>query len=135
MIIVLIGRSLSPLFFFFNDTATTEIYTLSLHDALPISILPTGSRGRLTAARRLREAHHGNRRVQQFARSRARDAHLDRAPYRQELRLGFVSREPGFSGIGAGADALYRGGRLAPGRRPAHTEAPRLHAPPPPSAR
>src|SRR5437899_12115648 len=28
---------LSVLFFFFNDTATTEIYTLSLHDALPIS--------------------------------------------------------------------------------------------------
>src|SRR5256885_3942686 len=26
-------------FFFFNDTATTEIYTLSLHDALPISIM------------------------------------------------------------------------------------------------
>ena len=26
------------LLFFFNDTATTEIYTLSLHDALPISI-------------------------------------------------------------------------------------------------
>src|SRR5438067_8257823 len=26
-----------PLFFFFNDTATSEIYTLSLHDALPIS--------------------------------------------------------------------------------------------------
>src|SRR2546427_2833442 len=28
------------LFFFFNDTATTEIYTLSLHDALPISPPP-----------------------------------------------------------------------------------------------
>src|SRR2546430_11894643 len=28
------------LFFFFNDTATTEIYTLSLHDALPILTLP-----------------------------------------------------------------------------------------------
>src|SRR2546430_9848707 len=27
------------LFFFFNDTATTEIYTLSPHDALPISVL------------------------------------------------------------------------------------------------
>src|SRR3712207_9399485 len=27
----------SIIFFFFNDTATTEIYTLSLHDALPIS--------------------------------------------------------------------------------------------------
>src|SRR5256885_7693436 len=33
------------LFFFFNDTATTEIYTLSLHDALPISWLH-GNRGR-----------------------------------------------------------------------------------------
>src|SRR5256884_7106188 len=30
-------RSLFFDFFFFNDTATTEIYTLSLHDALPIS--------------------------------------------------------------------------------------------------
>src|SRR5574337_1889519 len=30
-------------FFFFNDTATTEIYTLSLHDALPISSCPTRS--------------------------------------------------------------------------------------------
>src|SRR4051812_49874900 len=29
--------SLIFFFFFFNDTATTEIYTLSLHDALPIS--------------------------------------------------------------------------------------------------
>ena len=29
--------SVGVFFFFFNDTATTEIYTLSLHDALPIS--------------------------------------------------------------------------------------------------
>src|SRR2546422_6138622 len=36
------------LFFFFNDTATTEIYTLSLHDALPIS-------GRRARAARLRQ--------------------------------------------------------------------------------
>src|SRR2546422_9988562 len=35
-------------FFFFNDTATTEIYTLSLHDALPIFAgrWPPGSRAR-----------------------------------------------------------------------------------------
>src|SRR2546422_7009874 len=32
-----VSVSPSDLFFFFNDTATTEIYTLSLHDALPIS--------------------------------------------------------------------------------------------------
>src|SRR3989454_4634186 len=38
-------------FFFFNDTATTEIYTLSLHDALPISASTCGSHG--AAVRRL----------------------------------------------------------------------------------
>src|ERR1043165_10265746 len=32
-------QSKTPCFFFFNDTATTEIYTLSLHDALPIYAL------------------------------------------------------------------------------------------------
>src|SRR5712664_4314417 len=35
-------------FFFFNDTATTEIYTLSLHDALPI---PRSSARRITCCR------------------------------------------------------------------------------------
>src|SRR5258705_13502902 len=40
-------------FFFFNDTATTEIYTLSLHDALPISLcLRRGDEDRLH--------HHGS---------------------------------------------------------------------------
>src|SRR2546427_11158579 len=33
---MLIASRYSPLFFFFNDTATTEIYPLPLHDALPI---------------------------------------------------------------------------------------------------
>src|SRR2546425_5422108 len=35
--------SLFSFFFFFNDTATTEIYTLSLHDALPITVLMAGA--------------------------------------------------------------------------------------------
>ena len=34
--ILILGFLLLYLLFFFNDTATTEIYTLSLHDALPI---------------------------------------------------------------------------------------------------
>src|SRR6266852_8968278 len=34
----ILSHSRPPCFFFFNDTATTEIYTLSLHDALPISL-------------------------------------------------------------------------------------------------
>src|SRR3989442_9891211 len=37
------------LFFFFNDTATTEIYTLSLHDALPISSTEARARARAVA--------------------------------------------------------------------------------------
>src|SRR2546430_16292244 len=37
MALVIMVRILLSSFFFFNDTATTEIYTLSLHDALPIS--------------------------------------------------------------------------------------------------
>src|SRR3712207_6910317 len=64
------------MFFFFNDTATTEIYTLSLHDALPISGWPCrdsrgprrrpcrarlGSRGRRTGrvGRRRRSGRRG----------------------------------------------------------------------------
>src|SRR2546425_12525606 len=38
-------------FFFFNDTATTEIYTLSLHDALPISRRFDPARGDFDIAR------------------------------------------------------------------------------------
>src|SRR5256885_16902363 len=48
-LVVVSSGKLSPLtttlifvFFFFNDTATTEIYTLSLHDALPISCSACG---------------------------------------------------------------------------------------------
>src|SRR5690349_22686397 len=39
------------LFFFFNDTATTEIYTLSLHDALPISARATHTHARCSRSR------------------------------------------------------------------------------------
>src|SRR3989454_5270951 len=57
--------------FFFNDTATTEIYTLSLHDALPISVkfgdsaasvrnsLPARARQREMKVRRLRGEGRG----------------------------------------------------------------------------
>src|ERR1041384_8833254 len=48
-------------FFFFNDTATTEIYTLSLHDALPISINIDGwirSKRQTCSNRRYRSEEH-----------------------------------------------------------------------------
>src|SRR3712207_7934119 len=44
-------------FFFFNDTATTEIYTLSLHDALPIFHQPSGGRRRNAPAVASIDAH------------------------------------------------------------------------------
>src|SRR2546426_9959972 len=55
-------------FFFFNDTATTEIYTLSLHDALPISHFPGGPQ-----RVRFRRRHHARR-----AREEERDHDEDR---------------------------------------------------------
>src|SRR5215216_8198881 len=48
-------------FFFFNDTATTEIYTLSLHDALPISpptLQPSWTRGPGVSRRWARSEEH-----------------------------------------------------------------------------
>src|SRR5256885_11934156 len=62
-------------FFFFNDTATTEIYTLSLHDALPISGLPHGrKRRRASPAPRGDSArpHWGSPRGSPLSRFRAR---------------------------------------------------------------
>src|SRR5260370_41040291 len=41
-------------FFFFNDTATTEIYTLSLHDALPICPLPSQGSSNLADSSRVK---------------------------------------------------------------------------------
>src|SRR5258707_7373697 len=55
--------SFALLFFFFNDTATTEIYTLSLHDALPISRhRPATPRGGCLSARTDRAARLERRR-------------------------------------------------------------------------
>src|SRR5688572_31749020 len=55
--------------FFFNDTATTEIYTLSLHDALPICA-PLAARERLP--RDLRTQYHRHRRQDHPSRGRER---------------------------------------------------------------
>src|SRR5215213_1279028 len=47
-------------FFFFNDTATTEIYTLSLHDALPISSVSRPRRPRACPHRASTPEHPGH---------------------------------------------------------------------------
>src|SRR3712207_7384758 len=70
-------------FFFFNDTATTEIYTLSLHDALPISSgQPGGGEPRHDRSRR-----RAGPAAAAFLRPRpspARGRHADRLPGRSE---------------------------------------------------
>src|SRR2546430_13384954 len=56
------------LFFFFNDTATTEIYTLSLHDALPICKPVSTPRGPCALCRRVDasvDRHHRPRRSEE----------------------------------------------------------------------
>src|SRR2546422_7297251 len=74
-------------FFFFNDTATTEIYTLSLHDALPIS-----------GAKRLYRRHATGRRLAQLDQRRQlahhtqpRIAHTDRKSTRLNSSHGYIS--------------------------------------------
>src|SRR5260370_29199308 len=56
---MIMRRRILPVFFF-NDTATTEIYTLSLHDALPISSVAGGAvrRAQDGAQLRLGQGHH-----------------------------------------------------------------------------
>src|SRR5258705_12923464 len=64
-----------PFFFFFNDTATTEIYTLSLHDALPIF----SRRARSCASRRRRQPSRGSatsRRARDRESTRLNSSHL-----------------------------------------------------------
>ena len=48
ILILKLHASDSCILFFFNDTATTEIYTLSLHDALPISKFPLNFKKAIT---------------------------------------------------------------------------------------
>src|SRR2546429_9458657 len=83
-------------FFFFNDTATTEIYTLSLHDALPIyrRARPQPFTGRDKARRNDFCRPHGDRR-QKRRQGRYRGAHAWRSEeHTSELqsRLHLVCR-------------------------------------------
>src|SRR5256885_12211203 len=79
MYLLLVQLILTRVFFFFNDTATTEIYTLSLHDALPISV-----------AHRVAEHPRDQRRPGEHDRAdryRVQHAELARYPDRKSTRL------------------------------------------------
>src|SRR3712207_7185329 len=77
--------SLFSFFFFFNDTATTEIYTLSLHDALPIS---ARTRRRVRGHRALphrRRCRGGNLKLTLRFRLRRSEEHTSELQSRQYL--------------------------------------------------
>src|SRR6266436_9529980 len=59
-------------FFFFNDTATTEIYTLSLHDALPIGLRGTASDSYTVSDLFVPEAYSSTREDPSLRRERGR---------------------------------------------------------------
>src|SRR3989442_11861918 len=71
----------SSIFFFFNDTATTEIYTLSLHDALPIYVPRQGHQQRLPAARRDARHRGGVRGLPRPLRSEEHTSELQSRPH------------------------------------------------------
>src|SRR2546430_56183 len=135
----------SVFFFFFNDTATTEIYTLPLHDALPISRRPgAGAPARdARPARRLEPAlpllvpahSRSGRRCRAGSRDRAASREppadrgsLARGPARRAGAGGarYLAHRPGARRDARGRDAASRrarrrwrgGGRL--GRGGAH---------------
>src|SRR5256884_4207752 len=84
-------------FFFFNDTATTEIYTLSLHDALPISIRSDSCGAHITGkpVSGIRTNQHVVKQVAivEVLRSVEVDAHgsLDRKSTRLNSSHGYIS--------------------------------------------
>src|SRR2546427_602485 len=127
--------------FFFNDTATTEIYTLSLHDALPISALRHRARNtarlslpraRLAIAERLpvfgleaRETRDGVRGVPDLCGGRVqRGRHPHHGGARQDAR----DRHPPRDGAPAGGDSPDFPGAGDLGR--AHRNGARCHARP-----
>src|SRR2546426_7123533 len=99
-------------FFFFNDTATTEIYTLSLHDALPIS---GGAGGRRSGLGARGVPGLPRRRWRLRARSaRARAELLLRAATDRRVAELFRRGAPGAAAGGAGAVSRRPGRRGAP---------------------
>src|SRR6266850_5667021 len=116
-------NGLAPSGFFFNDTATTEIYTLSLHDALPIQdqLLPPVLSGDADQLRPLvlRHVLDGDLRALTLQIGETDGRGLGHAA-RLGLRVGFGLRlRVGLLGLRPGARLLRRG-RDADLRRAVH---------------
>src|SRR2546427_11465283 len=102
-------------FFFFNDTATTEIYTLSLHDALPISSswssTFSGRGGAWRAAALVRIEFGGHDGFAEIARHGAFAA-------QRGLQAVDIGQDLGHGRVQRGGDGLGQGGVRGQGARP-----------------
>src|SRR2546422_10039250 len=107
-------------FFFFNDTATTEIYTLSLHDALPIS---RGEQGALRPEARLAPERAAFRKIDLLQRARRQPAR-DRVLRPAGRRRGARHRRAALAAR-AGRERLPGPRLRAPGAHPRHARVPR----------
>src|SRR2546422_8252181 len=76
--------------FFFNDTATTEIYTLSLHDALPICS-PTGSGVDVTTTTRIGPCYRSESRIYSWRAVASRPPRTDWKSTRLNSSHGYIS--------------------------------------------
>src|SRR2546425_13250765 len=105
-----------PLFFFFNDTATTEIYTLSLHDALPISESLAGREERAA------DEDEDDQQYNPEAEAPADQLLLHRqdrlASHFPQLFTGFWRGPPRQSSGGRGAPTPPKNTKTSPRRRP-----------------
>src|SRR2546422_10989769 len=101
--------TLFSVFFFFNDTATTEIYTLSLHDALPISV----GAGRAAAPPAPRRTGAHAPRVGQGGGSGHARPRGGVSARRPDRRVRERPRAPGGAEVGAALAADLRRGRAA----------------------
>src|ERR1039457_1553339 len=121
-------------FFFFNDTATTEIYTLSLHDALPISNRATGAAN--SVLEREPHLHIHLAIVSRAATSTPGSEPAGQTPVLSEERRSQIAarRTPvdviqHVRGVEAQHDGVPPAGRLSCGRRTHHARRRRRHHP------
>src|SRR5215469_11484875 len=121
--------------FFFNDTATTEIYTLSLHDALPISRQRLHERSLAVVDVPGGSHDHVLRHGQSRARAEARTTRSDGRMVRKSSRRRSSNRRPSTEGwpVRSRSSRLWAGSLAVPSERPALGRATVGRAPPPTS--
>src|SRR5436305_12809076 len=116
-------RSYSSSIFFFKDTASTEIYTLSLHDALPISLLSSIPSPKPAILFAIGRSYYGAEEYTQAERTYMRAANATKVPAEKAQYLWHAARAAQLRGDDADAEKLMTASIAIPGRSPSQTAA------------